>query len=738
MTTTPGRMSGPGTIVFSTSDEVRAAVSSTRVPSVEELLEALPLDSGVGTGQMVDVDIDADLPLPADCLAEWTQVHALADRMRSLHMVCHARVVLARVLRSEDGADRIDDVLRLGTSETADDQGEQGGSGAFGPAALAVVVDDDRTMEMLERLPEPEDQLTYNVTLKTRLSAARRETGRALAAFLGAPRILASAVEGDVPFNKLDRLMHRVVSAQLTVSQMNEVDEFASELKANISLDQFDKRIRQYILTYLSRPAPSPESIYERRGVDFQKFPDGSGEYRAYGPAVELEAFYQRHHGTSRAISRSELAALDVTPDVADALRFGSDGQVLSDVAGADLESVDERRINQLMFDTLVSSVPQTRVRVIRKSSADARGTDANGTEARDTNASDADASGADPGEVGASGSASCGEDGSEATRETSGSDDGGASDEDSFLVTVACPTTGSWLRKQAAVTITMSLATLAGLGDDPATLGLSTPLPAAQARQVASTSTVWRRILYDPADGTITDEATRTYTPTASMRRAVEQKWRTCMAPGCSRNAARCEIDHCEPFCHDDPGRGGPTHPNNLIPLCVLHHQLKTNGVIRLRRVGPDDVEWVLPLGVITRTSAPSAATDGRKHSVSEEVMGLHLRSPAFEGPAVGEVLYGRQKCTDLFDVNRTGCRTRAAEPGIAVGWTIRRRPPGLGQAMGQGIREGRGSPEGLGIREGRGIREGQGSRERTGIDEGAGPRAQREQKPDDESPPF
>lgn len=730
MTTTPGRMSGPGTIVFRSSDEVRAAVSSTRIPSVEELLEGLPIE-GVGTGQRVDVDIDADLPLPADCLAEWTQVHALADRMRSLHMLCHARVVLTRVLRSEDGVERIDDILRHGTPQAADGRGDQAGSEAFGTTALAVVVDDDRTMEKLERLPEPEDQLTYNVTLKTRLSAARRETGRALAAFLGAPRILESAVEGDVPFNKLDRLMYRVVSAQLTLSQMNEVDEFASGLKANISLDQFDKRIRQYILTHLSRPAPSPESIYQRRGVDFRKFPDGSGEYRAYGPAVELEAFYQRHHGTSRAISRSELAALDITPEVADALRFGSDGQVLSDVSGADLKSVDERRINQLMFDTLVSSVPQTRVRVIRKS-------------------------GADPGEAGASGSASCGEDGSESARETSGSGDGGAADEDSFLVTVACPTTGSWLRKQAAVTITMSLATLAGLGDDPATLGLSTPLPAAQARHVASTSTVWRRILYDPADGTITDEATRTYTPTASMRRAVEQKWRTCMAPGCSRNAARCEIDHCEPFCHDDPGRGGPTHPNNLIPLCVLHHQLKTNGVIRLRRVGPDDVEWVLPLGVVTRTSAPSAVTDSRKQSVSEEVMGIHLRSPAFEGSAVSEVLYGRQKCTDLFDGSRAGCRTRPSGRGIEVGWTTCRRPPDLGRAMGldirkrqniregldiregQDTREGLDTGEGLGTGEGQDIREGLGSCDRTGTDEGAALRDEREQKPDDKPPPF
>lgn len=660
MTSTPRRMSGPRTIVFTTSDDVRAAVSSDRVARLSELLESFPLDGAAAGGATVDTDIDADLPLPAACFAEWTQVHELTDRLRAFHLLWHARMVLARVLRSEDGADRIDDILRHGTGATDLDDGEQSGTGAFGPMALAVVVDDDRTMEMLQRLPEPEDQLTYNTTLKTQLSAARRESGRALAAYLGTPRILSSAVEVSLAFNKLDRLLFRSISAQLTLHQMNEVDEFASELVPTLSLDQFDKRVRQYILTYLSSPATSPESIYERRGVDFRKFPDGSGVFRAYGPGVDLEALYQRHRATGGAISTNEMSALDITPEVSDALRLGSDGQVLpgSDLTGADVTSIDERRISQLMFDTLVSSVPQTRVRVIRKSDA------AEAAESQSSGQGDAEGSDAELPESGRRDDESGARDSADDSVQSSGGD----TPEDCFLVTVSCPTTGSWLRKQAAVTVTMSLTTLAGLDDDPATLGLSTPLPAAQARQVASKSTVWRRILYDPADGTITDEATRTYTPTASMRRAVEQKWRTCVAPGCSRNASRCEIDHCEPFCHDDPGRGGPTHPSNLIPLCVLHHQLKTNGVIRLRRVGPDDVEWVLPLGVVARTSAPSAVTDGRRSCVPEEVLGLRLRSSAFDGPAVTEALFGRQRCADFFEGGRSGCRSRAGASRFEV----------------------------------------------------------------------
>ncbi|HLR44544.1 MAG TPA: HNH endonuclease signature motif containing protein, partial [Brevibacterium sp.] len=197
---------------------------------------------------------------------------------------------------------------------------------------------------------------------------------------------------------------------------------------------------------------------------------------------------------------------------------------------------------------------------------------------------------------------------------------------------------------------------TLMGLGDDPGTLEHSTPLPAAQARQAAAKATVWHRILHDPATGTITDEATRTYKPTDAMRRAVEQKWRSCMAPGCTRSATLCEIDHCEAFCHDDPGRGGPTHPCNLIPLCVMHHQLKTNGVIRLRRVSGDEVEWVLPLGAVTRTVAPPAGAGAsmRQHSVAEEVLGVNLRSAEFSGAVVAELLHGAPPRADLFGDTR------------------------------------------------------------------------------------
>ena len=616
-TSAPGD-SASDVVLFRTPDDVRTAIASLRVPELADVLvEVHASRQSAGASQDVDVDLDADLPLPAECLQEWTEAHVLSDRLRGIDMLQHARLVLSRTLRDDRGVRRLAKVLTRGEEDLdtcpddPDEDLEAGATDAHGSAP---------TIQLLENLLESPDHLSLNVTLKTRLGRARRETGRAVASFLGLGRMLGLVVDGTVRFNKLERVLTRVVSARLTVQQMNAVDEYAASRRPDRSLDQFDRMVREFIQTCVEQPEATPESIAALRGVEFQKYPDGWGELRAFGPAVDLEALFQRTRATSRAIARSELEALTVT-DGGQGASVG--GGVTGDegVTGADLRSVDDRLIRHLMFDTLMGAVPQTQVRVVRATSREDEGAD------EDTDAG----AGA---EVGAGTLA-----GKNANPRAS-ADTLADLPQDEFVVTVACPTSGKWLRRQAAVTVTMSLATLAGLGDDPATLGLSTPLPAAQARNVAAHATVWRRLLFDPADGTVTDEATRTYTPTAAMRRAVEHKWRTCMAPGCTRNAERCEIDHCEPFRHTNPARGGRTHPDNLVPLCVRHHQLKTDGVIRLRRAGPDEVEWILPLGVVTRTRAPSSVLDKRNASVPEEVLGLHLDSPRFEGPIVQEAL--------------------------------------------------------------------------------------------------
>jgi hypothetical protein len=147
---------------------------------------------------------------------------------------------------------------------------------------------------------------------------------------------------------------------------------------------------------------------------------------------------------------------------------------------------------------------------------------------------------------------------------------------------------------------------TLLGLDDSPGRVAGDATLSAQKCREIAAHATSWVRILTDPVTGVVTEDIALTYEPTVAMRRTVRQKWRTCTAPGCSHPAESCEIDHVRSFSHLDPAAGGPTTVENLHPLCKHHHQLKTAGVIRVRKAGPDELEWVLPMGV-TATAVPA-----------------------------------------------------------------------------------------------------------------------------------
>ena len=54
-------------------------------------------------------------------------------------------------------------------------------------------------------------------------------------------------------------------------------------------------------------------------------------------------------------------------------------------------------------------------------------------------------------------------------------------------------------------------------------------------------------------------------------MRKWLRMRDETCRFPGCSRPAARSDIDHTEEWQHD-----GRTDQDNLAHLCAPHHRLK------------------------------------------------------------------------------------------------------------------------------------------------------------------
>ena len=101
------------------------------------------------------------------------------------------------------------------------------------------------------------------------------------------------------------------------------------------------------------------------------------------------------------------------------------------------------------------------------------------------------------------------------------------------------------------------------------------------------------RPALHDPATGTLTDLATRTYRPHTATATFVRTRDGTCRFPGCATPATRSHLDHITPHA-----RGGPTHPTNLITLCQRHHRLKHHGGWTLTMTPTGTATWTNGIG--------------------------------------------------------------------------------------------------------------------------------------------
>lgn len=158
--------------------------------------------------------------------------------------------------------------------------------------------------------------------------------------------------------------------------------------------------------------------------------------------------------------------------------------------------------------------------------------------------------------------------------------------------VRFTCPTDAEWLRRQARVNITVPMMTLLSEDADvPGSINGIPINPEAARRIVGSGPKTAYRILTDPETGAVRDSQAQNYTIPEPMRVALVEKWQYCTAPGCHQPARKAELDHQRPFDHKHPAAGGLTTMKNLHPLCKLHHQLKTEGVLRLATSGRSDL---------------------------------------------------------------------------------------------------------------------------------------------------
>jgi hypothetical protein len=82
-------------------------------------------------------------------------------------------------------------------------------------------------------------------------------------------------------------------------------------------------------------------------------------------------------------------------------------------------------------------------------------------------------------------------------------------------------------------------------------------------------------------------------YHPSRKLQHLIRARNATCTAPGCSRPAARCDLDHTIPW-----DQGGPTCECDLAPLCPHHHRAKQAQGWHLEQPEPGLLVWRTPAG--------------------------------------------------------------------------------------------------------------------------------------------
>jgi hypothetical protein len=574
----------------------------------------------------------------ADRMGRYT-THTLAlDRLRALELVHLATTVLALAFASPDSRDRLDalfpddtdhapgasagdDAAGAGAGDDAAGAGAGEEAGVAGPLDSSYDADPSSFCNHAEYVLTTGDEAAVAARTNARTGLTRKHIGHALTAYIGMPLLLRAVLEGRARFNRWEGLIRKF--AWLPLGHLRALDVFLTTLDERISLHQFMRKASQFIAELDVKPILAARANRGRRAW-VEDLPGGQSILCAKGPTALVHAHFNEAQALSRALVKNQVKLLDIThaqaapvesEDVAhDGPAAAGTADTASD-ADATTESVelppvthlsvdDERMIQQLTFDTLIKARPRTHTILESATSTDGdtttEGSDVDGATGDGTSAAADGGTGAAAAE-GASADTAGGADG----------DDTDATVGGRYRVEVSLPDDASILRKHATVVVTVPMTTLMGLDDRPGMIA-DTPVPADMARTIASTSTVWYRMLTDPSTGRVLDHVAHRYEPDRATRIAVASKWQTCTAPGCARPARHCDLDHGVPFNHHNPELGGRTEPSNLHPLCRRHHQAKTAGHLRMRRITADEIEWVLPLGTTSTTLAPTVDDGG------------------------------------------------------------------------------------------------------------------------------
>ncbi|MGH3614905.1 MAG: DUF222 domain-containing protein [Pseudonocardia sp.] len=121
-----------------------------------------------------------------------------------------------------------------------------------------------------------------------------------------------------------------------------------------------------------------------------------------------------------------------------------------------------------------------------------------------------------------------------------------------------------------------------------------------------------------------------------ALLRRHVQVRDRTCIAPGCRRPARRCDQDHTL-----DHELGGLTVAANSGPLCRRHHRMKHEGQWQLEQPRPGHFIWTSPLGHTYRTRGEPICAPQPDPAPHDSTQDTNLDEVERRAPYTGPILW-------------------------------------------------------------------------------------------------
>ncbi|MFZ4895826.1 DUF222 domain-containing protein [Plantibacter sp. Mn2098] len=142
-------------------------------------------------------------------------------------------------------------------------------------------------------------------------------------------------------------------------------------------------------------------------------------------------------------------------------------------------------------------------------------------------------------------------------------------------------------------VHITVPVLTLLGHGDQPGSLEGYGPIDPETAARLTANAKSFTRILTHPETGAVLSVGRDRYKPPPDLKRALMIRDTHCRAPGCTRPARRCDLDHTIAW-----SAGGETSVENLAHLCPKHHHLKHDTTWTLKHDSGGVLHWISPSG--------------------------------------------------------------------------------------------------------------------------------------------